>query len=92
MTASQPELTGKAPPPGRYAKVSLFLRKRSDISDEYFHAYWANNHVTPAFQNKTFIDKVRRYNQVRRTPNPFSLSCCCTRNYTLTHKVASRHG
>ncbi|KAH8168324.1 ethD domain-containing protein [Sarocladium implicatum] len=63
MSAQPLELTGKAPKPGRYAKVSLFLRKRSDLSDEYFHAYWANNHVTPAFQNKTFMDKARRYNQ-----------------------------
>jgi hypothetical protein len=58
------ELTGPAPKPGRYVKVSLFLRKRADLSDDYFHAYWANNHVKPAFESPIFMEKVRRYNQV----------------------------
>ncbi|KAL2214601.1 hypothetical protein CC79DRAFT_1363364 [Sarocladium strictum] len=50
-------LTGPAPKPGRYVKVSLFLRKRADLSDDYFHAYWANNHVKPAFESPIFMEK-----------------------------------
>ncbi|KAK0382916.1 hypothetical protein NLU13_8832 [Sarocladium strictum] len=63
MAKALKELTGPAPKPGKYVKVSLFLRKRPDLSDEYFHAYWANNHIAPAFENRKFMEKVRRYNQ-----------------------------
>ena len=61
---SSPALTGPAPNEGKYLKVSLYLRKLPHITDDYFHAYWANNHVIPALANKNFVSRVRRYNQV----------------------------
>lgn len=61
---TSPPLTGPPPKPGRLLKVSLFLRKLPHITDEYFHAYWANNHIIPALANENFVSKVRRYNQV----------------------------
>ncbi|OAA57404.1 Dimeric alpha-beta barrel [Niveomyces insectorum RCEF 264] len=63
-----PPVDGPPPTPGKYLKVSLFLRKKPDVSDEYFHAYWRNNHLKPAFANETFAGKVRRYNQHHITP------------------------
>lgn len=56
--------SGPAPQPGKYVKVSLYLKKLPHVSDDHFHAYWANNHLVPAFAHKKFMDKVRRYNQV----------------------------
>lgn len=66
--SSAPALKGPAPKPGRYVKISIFLRKLPHITDEYFHAYWANNHIIPALANKLFVEKVRRYNQVSSPP------------------------
>ncbi|TPX08007.1 uncharacterized protein E0L32_010338 [Thyridium curvatum] len=66
--SSAPALKGPAPKPGRYVKISIFLRKLPHITDEYFHAYWANNHIIPALANKLFVEKVRRYNQHHITP------------------------
>jgi hypothetical protein len=68
-----PKPTGPAPKPGKYLKISLYLKKKPEVTDEYFHAYWANNHIAPALLNKDFVSKVRRYNQVspallRKTP------------------------
>ena len=56
--------SGPAPKLGKYVKVSLYLKKLPHVSDDHFHAYWANNHLVPAFAHKKFMDKVRRYNQV----------------------------
>lgn len=97
MSDSLIELTGPAPKPGKYAKVSLFLRKRPDLSDEYFHAYWANNHVTPAFENKIFMEKVRRYNQVGFSPagdrtlmRPGAFTILCSRVLTRFGSIMSQ--
>jgi hypothetical protein len=60
-----PASSGPVPKPGKYLKVSLFLKKLPTVTDDYFHAYWANNHVKVALENDTFRHKVRRYNQVR---------------------------
>lgn len=62
--SNPPAPSGQAPKPGKYVKVSLFLKKQPHVTDDHFHAYWAHNHLNPAFANKTFMDKVRRYNQV----------------------------
>lgn len=56
--------SGPVPIPGKYVKVSLYLKKLPHVSDDHFHAYWANNHLVPAFAHQKFMDKVRRYNQV----------------------------
>lgn len=49
----------------KYVKISLYLNKLDDISNEQFTNYWRTNHVKLAMKNKTFTDRVRRYNQVR---------------------------
>lgn len=64
MSNQGPPPSGPVPKPGRYLKISLYLRKQPNVTDAYFHAYWANNHLEPALKNKTFTDKTRRYNQV----------------------------
>lgn len=64
MSNNGPAVDGPQPKPGKYLKVSLFLRKLPNVSDEYFHGYWRNNHLVPAFANETFMSKVRKYNQV----------------------------
>ncbi|ERS95467.1 hypothetical protein HMPREF1624_07983 [Sporothrix schenckii ATCC 58251] len=69
MSNSGPAVNGPLPTPGRYLKVSLFLRKVPSVSDEYFHGYWRNNHLVPAFANDTFMSKVRKYNQHHITPD-----------------------
>lgn len=63
MSMDGPVLTGPPPKEGKYLKVSLYLRKLPHITDDYFHAYWANNHIIPALANKNFVSRVRRYNQ-----------------------------
>lgn len=73
MPEEGPAPTGPVPKPGKYLKVSLYLKKQPHVTDDYFHAYWANNHLVPAFGNKNFMDRVRRYNQVshfRSEPYP----------------------
>ncbi|KAK3076220.1 hypothetical protein LTS18_013590, partial [Coniosporium uncinatum] len=47
----------------QYVKVSLYLKKIADISDEQFHQHWKGQHVEIAMRNKTFTDRVRKYNQ-----------------------------
>lgn len=69
MSTQGPAPSGPPPKPGKYLKISLYLRKQPHVTDEYFHAYWANNHIEPALKNKKFTDRVRRYNQVR-SPAP----------------------
>lgn len=64
MSNQGPAPSGPAPKPGKYLKISLYLRKQPHVTDEYFHAYWANNHLVPAMNNKTFMERTRRYNQV----------------------------
>lgn len=63
-TNQGPPVNGPKPKPEKYLKVSLYLRKLPNVSDEYFHGYWRNNHLVPAFANTTFMSKVRKYNQV----------------------------
>jgi len=48
-----------------YVKVSLYIKKRPDISDQQFHQHWKTQHIDIAMRNKTFMSKVRKYNQVR---------------------------
>jgi hypothetical protein len=67
MTASAipKEPTGPAPTRnGKLLKITLYLKKLPHVSDTFFHAYWANNHVGPAVSNPKFRQKVVRYNQV----------------------------
>ncbi|RDW68492.1 hypothetical protein BP5796_09149 [Coleophoma crateriformis] len=49
--------------PQKYLKVSLFLTKLPELSDEQFHEYWRTKHLQIALENKSFSTKVRRYNQ-----------------------------
>lgn len=50
--------------PGPYFKVTIFFRKRADLTDDYFHTYWRKNHCDLALDSKVFMGKVRRYSQV----------------------------
>ncbi|CAK7233734.1 hypothetical protein SCUCBS95973_008696 [Sporothrix curviconia] len=68
-TNKGPAVKGPQPKPEKYLKVSLYLRKLPEVSDEYFHGYWRNNHLVPAFANETFMSKVRKYNQHHITPD-----------------------
>jgi len=58
-----PALTGPPPKPGKYAKLSVHFKKRPDISDEYFYAYWANNHVSGFLAFTVGRDKIKGYSQ-----------------------------
>ncbi|KAF2099273.1 hypothetical protein NA57DRAFT_74775 [Rhizodiscina lignyota] len=51
-----------------YVKISLFLKKLPNISDEQFHEHWKGQHVKLAMQNKLFANKTRKYNQHHITP------------------------
>lgn len=55
-------MTSAEPP--KYIKILLMLKKKDEVSDEFFHQYWRGNHVDLAIANKKFTDKVIRYNQV----------------------------
>ncbi|KZL77398.1 dimeric alpha-beta barrel doman containing protein [Colletotrichum tofieldiae] len=68
VPGTAPSLIGPAPERGRYLKITMFIRKLPDITNEYFHAYWANNHVQVSLANATFASKIRRYNQYHITP------------------------
>jgi hypothetical protein len=50
-----------------YLKVSLFIKKLPNITDEQFRAHWKGPHATIALENKTFVKNVRKYNQVCST-------------------------
>ncbi|KAK1808688.1 hypothetical protein LTR12_016945 [Friedmanniomyces endolithicus] len=52
----------------QYLKISLFLKKQTHVSDEFFHKHWETQHVDVALRNKTFLAKARKYNQVHVTP------------------------
>ncbi|CAK7239698.1 MAG: hypothetical protein STHCBS139747_001133 [Sporothrix thermara] len=53
-----PPLGGPAPSAaGKYVKITIFLKKLPHVDDEYFRAYWANNHVAPVLKSKIFRDK-----------------------------------
>jgi hypothetical protein len=47
-----------------FIRVQLCLKKKDEVTDEFFHNYWKGNHVKLALENKKFVDKVIRYNQV----------------------------
>ncbi|KAF2646388.1 hypothetical protein P280DRAFT_525203 [Massarina eburnea CBS 473.64] len=51
-----------------FIRVQLCLRKKDDVTDEFFHNHWKTNHVKLALENKTFVDKVIRYNQFHTSP------------------------
>lgn len=61
---SQPELLGPPLKPGKYIKITIFLKKKADITDEYFHAYWLHNHTHQFLKTKAFKTLVRKYSQV----------------------------
>jgi len=52
----------------QYLKISLFLKKLPEIIDQQFHEHWKNQHVNLAKENKKFMAKTRKYNQVHITP------------------------
>ncbi|KAF2468934.1 uncharacterized protein BDR25DRAFT_230196 [Lindgomyces ingoldianus] len=52
-----------------YVRVMLCLKKKDEVTDEFFHDYWKGNHVKLALENKKFVDKVIRYNQFHTSPN-----------------------
>jgi hypothetical protein len=47
-----------------FIRVQLCLKKKDEVTDEFFHDYWKGNHVKLALENKKFSDNVIRYNQV----------------------------
>jgi hypothetical protein len=47
-----------------FIRVQLYIKKKDDITDQFFHDYWRGNHVKLALENKNFVDRVIRYNQV----------------------------
>jgi len=49
-------------------KISLFISKLPDISDEQFRKHWKGPHAQIALENKTFMKNVRKYNQVYVLP------------------------
>ncbi|KAF2264729.1 hypothetical protein CC78DRAFT_543778 [Lojkania enalia] len=49
-------------------RVQLCLKKKDDVSDEFFHNYWKGNHVKLALENKKFASNVIRYNQFHTSP------------------------
>lgn len=78
--ASDPELptlAGPAPKPGKYIRVSIQIKKRPDVSFEYFSAYWANNHVAKTAADIRGSSPVKRYNQVRPSAETASLPGTC---------------
>lgn len=61
---SQPELIGPPLKPGKYIKVTIFLKKKDGITDEYFHSYWLHNHTHRFLKTKAFKTLCRKYSQV----------------------------
>ncbi|KAH7139332.1 hypothetical protein B0J11DRAFT_589065 [Dendryphion nanum] len=51
-----------------FIRVQLFIKKKDDITDDFFHNYWRGNHVKLALENKNFVDRVIRYNQFHTSP------------------------
>jgi hypothetical protein len=49
----------------KYIKLTFYLKRLPDCTDEKFHQYWAENHAQVAMQHAVFNKVVRRYNQVR---------------------------
>ena len=56
----------------KYLKISLFLKKLPNITDEQFHNHWKTKHVDLAMENSTFVKVTRKYNQVRQPQTPGS--------------------
>ncbi|KAF2440514.1 hypothetical protein P171DRAFT_319014, partial [Karstenula rhodostoma CBS 690.94] len=52
-------------------RVQLCIKKKDEVSDEFFHDYWKVNHVKLALENKKFCEKVIRYNQQFHTSPRF---------------------
>jgi hypothetical protein len=74
-------LKGDAPQPGRYVKISVFLKKRPDITDDYFRTYWYHNHAILFVKSAAFQKYVVKYNQVEPL-DPIHDDC---------HKADKRH-
>lgn len=55
---------GPVPERGPLIKVTELVRKLPNITDDQFHAYWANAHVHRVLSVKAFTDRIVRYNQV----------------------------
>ncbi|KAF2011498.1 hypothetical protein BU24DRAFT_282677 [Aaosphaeria arxii CBS 175.79] len=49
-------------------RVQLCLKKKDEVTDDFFHNYWKGNHVNLALENKNFVDCVIRYNQFHTSP------------------------
>ncbi|ORY15282.1 EthD domain-containing protein, partial [Clohesyomyces aquaticus] len=49
-------------------RIMLCLKKKDEVTDEFFHDYWKGNHVKLALENAKFVDKVLRYNQFHTSP------------------------
>jgi hypothetical protein len=45
-------------------KISLFLKKKDDVTDDFFHSHWKGKHVETALRSENFSELVVRYNQV----------------------------
>lgn len=48
----------------KFLKVTLFCKKRSDISSEEFHRYWSEEHPKYVKKCRPFMNRCYRYNQV----------------------------
>jgi hypothetical protein len=60
-----------------YLKISIFLKKKPDVSDDFFHSHWKGPHAALATASKTFRAKTRKYNQVGLTQHSdVSVSLC----------------
>ncbi|KAF4628520.1 hypothetical protein G7Y89_g9628 [Cudoniella acicularis] len=54
----RPPSTEMASPKPNAVKISLFLKKRPDITDEKFHQHWREPHAKIALENSTFVNKI----------------------------------
>ncbi|KAF2501205.1 hypothetical protein BU16DRAFT_500149 [Lophium mytilinum] len=52
----------------KYVKLSVYLKRLPDCTDEKFHSYWAGNHAQVAMEHDVFRKHVRRYNQYHIPP------------------------
>ncbi|KAF1987945.1 hypothetical protein K402DRAFT_462331 [Aulographum hederae CBS 113979] len=53
---------------GKYLKVSLFLTKLPNITNEKFHSHWKGTHADLALANSRFQQVVKKYNQAHTSP------------------------
>lgn len=62
--AAEPAVESK-----RLVKLSVFFKKRADLTDEEFQRYWSDNHG-PLFTSLACAqEKLVKYNQVGLTPS-----------------------